>query len=385
MSPTRKPSPAKTVRVSLLKSLNNRTESPDPLSLPGVTDLSPPSQPLLKDETQTELSDRDSERKVRKPRRDIFALSSSSEDEDPTWTPKHFPSRPNRPFPRAPFKPLRSLDTTLSSTQRVRKSTTKGRGKTTSRLVRASPVAQALFPATTLTRAPITRPESDISRCVSDEFKRLDNSTQSRAMQSHIEAMESIEKWLDVTQGDVIRDMNEKRAREEFEGEKMLWPGWAEPLSVYCLVYLAWHIPRQAEKWLSGRWLHRAEHIEAGHQIGTGTYQNLSKAVTPTDAGTSRGGVKIGLFAAITDESFKHVADRIAATFEEIGVKMQMDDDSDSDVQIISWRRIRHDEAPRHLANDVHDAGAYFDFDDSDADDPDGNATLIQRQRCGPS
>ncbi|KAF6811477.1 hypothetical protein CPLU01_15110 [Colletotrichum plurivorum] len=226
MSFTREPSLTKTARVSLLKSLNPRTESPDPLSLPGVTDLSPPSQPLVKDEPQTELSDHDSKTKVRKPRRDIFALSSSSEDEDPTWTPKHSPSRPSRPsrpFPRAPFKPLRSLNPTLSSIQRVRKSTTKGRAKTMSRLVRASPVAQALFPATTLARAPIMRPESDISRCVSDEFKRLDNSTKSRAMQSHIEAMENIEKWLDVTQGDLIKDMNEKRAREEFEGEKMLW------------------------------------------------------------------------------------------------------------------------------------------------------------------
>ncbi|KAF6809510.1 hypothetical protein CMUS01_13674 [Colletotrichum musicola] len=257
------PSPTKTGRISPLKSLNPRTESPDPLSLPGVTDLSPPSQPLVKDEPQTEFSDHDSEGKVRKPRRDIFALSSSSEDEDPTWTPKHSLSRPSRPFPRAPFKPLRSLKPTLSSTQRVRKSTKKGRGKTMSRLVRASSVAQALFPATTIARAPIMRPDSDISRCVSDEFKRLDNSTKSRAMQSHIEAMENIEKWLDLTQGDLIKDMNEKRAPRVRRG---------------------------------------------GVKIARNPRLSFPER---SEAGTSRGGVKVNLFSAATDEPFIHVADRM--------------------------------------------------------------------------
>ncbi|KAJ0333788.1 hypothetical protein COL922a_010503 [Colletotrichum nupharicola] len=237
----KKSSPTMTVAVSLLKSFTSRDESPDPLSLPGVTEFQASRKPSITDEPQADVSDPsnhdDSATDMSVDYDRIYAISVSSDEVDPSWAPRtthkrspDLPKRPVRPFNRRPFDPFILIKTRkiqLNRRRRSNKLPLKGILRTSSTIpsptVYSPPVQQSAS-------APNIRIAHEwrlagpvISRCVSVDFEKLDDGTQNSLMQGHLETMERVARWIDVTEYERVKDLREKRAQEEFQGEKLLW------------------------------------------------------------------------------------------------------------------------------------------------------------------
>ncbi|KAI8175163.1 hypothetical protein K4K51_007836 [Colletotrichum sp. SAR 10_75] len=244
---TKKSSPIKTVAVSLLESFTSRDESPDPLSLPGITEFDPPRKSSVTDEPQAghcdpfkppdpyDHDDSASDMSVNYDR--IYAISVSSDEVDPSWVPRTThkrspdpPKRPIRPISRRPFDPFiptKTRKTALSRRRRNNKSTPPGILRTSSAIpsstVPSAPVQHSAS-APNILMAHEWRPAGPvISRCVSVDFEKLDDGTRDSLRQVHLENMERVAKWIDVTEHERIKDLREKRAQEEFQGEKLLW------------------------------------------------------------------------------------------------------------------------------------------------------------------
>ncbi|KAI8159179.1 hypothetical protein K4K49_002298 [Colletotrichum sp. SAR 10_70] len=244
---TKKSSPIKTVAVSLLESFTSRDESPDPLSLPGITESHPSRKSSITDEPQAghcdpsepsdpyDHDDSASDMSVNYDR--IYAISVSSDEVDPSWVPRTThkrspdpPKRPIRPISRRPFDPFIPTKTRKTASNRRRrnnKPTPPGILRTSSAIpsstVPLAPVQQsASAPNILITHE--WRPAGPvISRCVSVDFEKLDDGTRDSLRQVHLENMERVAKWIDVTEHERIKDLREKRAQEEFQGEKLLW------------------------------------------------------------------------------------------------------------------------------------------------------------------
>ncbi|CAI0644205.1 unnamed protein product [Colletotrichum noveboracense] len=237
----KKSSPTMTVAVSLLKSFTSRDESPDPLSLPGVTEFQASRKPSITDGPQADVSDPsnhdDSATDMSVDYDRIYAISVSSDEVDPSWAPRtthkrspDLPKRPVRPFNRRPFDPfilIKTRKTQLNRRRRSNKLPLKGILRTSSTIpsptVYSPPVQQSAS-------APNIRIAHEwqlagpvISRCVSVDFEKLDDGTRNSLMQGHLENMERVARWIDVTEYERVKDLREKRAQEEFLGEKLLW------------------------------------------------------------------------------------------------------------------------------------------------------------------
>ncbi|KAF0319707.1 hypothetical protein GQ607_013072 [Colletotrichum asianum] len=240
----KKSSPIKTVPISLLESFTSREESPDPLSLPGITELQPSRKSSITDEPRadhcdpSDASDHDdsaSDMSVNYDR--IYAISVSSDEIDPSWVPHtthkrspDAPKRPIRPISRRPFDPFIPIKTRKTASNRRRrnnKSTPPGILRTSSAIPSSivhSPPVQQSASAPNILIAHEWRPAGPvISRCVSVDFEKLDDGTRNSLMQGQLESMERVAKWIDFTEHERIKDLREKQAQEEFQGEKLLW------------------------------------------------------------------------------------------------------------------------------------------------------------------
>ncbi|KAI8283186.1 hypothetical protein K4K60_002936 [Colletotrichum sp. SAR11_57] len=205
---TKKSSPIKTVAVSLLESFTSRDESPDPLSLPGITEFHPSRKSSITDEPRAGHCDP--------------SEPSDPYDHDDSTSDM---SVNRRPFD--PFIPIKIRKTASNRRRRNNKSTPPGILRTSSAIpsstVPSAPVQQSAS-APNILIAHEWRPAGPvISRCVSVDFEKLDDGTRNSLMRGHLENMERVAKWIDVTEHERIKDLREKRAQEEFQGEKLLW------------------------------------------------------------------------------------------------------------------------------------------------------------------
>ncbi|KAH0421236.1 hypothetical protein CcaCcLH18_13539 [Colletotrichum camelliae] len=234
----KKPTPTKSVPVGSFKSFIPRDESPDPLSLPSITEFQPSTKSFITDEPRADPSDHDdSDSNVSMNYTQIYAISVSSDDGDSAWVPRTThkrspdpPKRPVRPFTRKPFDPFIPIKTRKPAWKRSRRS-----NKTTApSLVRASstislstvvsPSVQPSASALNILTAQAWRPAGPvISQCVSIDLEKLDDGTRNSLRQCHLQSMERVASWVDVTEHERIKDLEEKRAQEEFQGEKLLW------------------------------------------------------------------------------------------------------------------------------------------------------------------
>ncbi|EQB49851.1 hypothetical protein CGLO_10774 [Colletotrichum gloeosporioides Cg-14] len=240
----KKSSPTKTVPVSLLESFTSRDESPDPLSLPGITELQTSRKSSITNEPRadhcdaSDASNHDDSASAMSVNYDrIYAMSVSSDEIDPSWVPRTThkrspdpPKRPIRPISRRPFDPFIPIKTRKTASNRRRrnnKTSPPGILRTSSAIhssiVPSSPVQQSAS-APNILIAHEWRPAGPvISRCVSVDFEKLDDCTRKSLRQGHLENMERVAKWIDVAEHERIKDLREKRAQEEFQGEKLLW------------------------------------------------------------------------------------------------------------------------------------------------------------------